>query len=875
MSCYYFNRREEEPQRHKDTKAQRLLLFLCALCVFVVLPLSFLEASMETLLQDVRYGYRVLSKNPVFTAITVLTLALGIGACTAIFSIVDTVLLRPLPYPEQHRIVQVREVSEKGSLISIAEPNFLDLRARSQSIEAIGQYAGWPSTVTGGSEPVRVHRVLASSDFFRVLGIQPLLGRTFAPEENRSGGAAVAVVSYGFWQRLLGGKTDLNGMSLRIDDRTFTVIGVMPQGFSFPKDGEVWIPRELFAAQTSRSAHNWSVIARLRPGVSLEQARADTSAIGRQLKEESGKDMDAVDFALIPLHEYMVGNVRNGLLIVLVAVGFLLLIACTNVANLLLAQMTARQKEFAVRTALGAGRLRLVRQFITENLLLALVAGALGVLISYWGVDLLISLNQGALPRADEISVDVRALLFTSGLSLLIAVVLGLITAIRFSHEDLQVGLKESGRGQSAHRASQRLRSLLVVSQIALTLVLLIGAGLLGKSFYRLLQIDPGFRPESVVVMDLALPGYEIDEKRMKQFMADYKQLMERGVAPDNLLPPSEYDEGQKRQVLFHEQLLDRLKQLPGVIAAGSNNALPMTDGGGDGTFMIDNNPSNTGHAEYRLVSPGYFAAMAIPLLRGRLFDQSDRPDSPPMAVISQSLADKQWPNEDPIGKRIQFGNMDGDLRLLQIVGIVGDVRAGGLDSTVSPTIYSYMIQRPQPSSLSIVVRAQADPATLIPAMRQTVLALNPDMPTNFRTLEQIFSSSLDSRRFSLVIFGAFAAVALMLAIMGIYGVISYSVTQRTHEIGIRIALGAQPLDVLKLIVGQGLTLALLGIVIGIAAAFALTRLMTSLLYGVSATDPVTFMVITLLLACSALLASYIPARRVTKVDPMIVLRHE
>lgn len=830
---------------------------------------------MKTLLPDLRYSYRVLLKNPGFAVIAVLTLALGIGASTAIFSIVDAVLLRSLPYPEPDRIVELREVSEKGTLMPVAEPNFLDVRTRGRGIEAIAQYSGGLVTVTGGSEPARARVIWVSGDFFRVLGVQPMAGRTFTPEESKPGGAAVAVVSYGFRRRLLSGKADLTGTTLKIDDRSFAVIGVMPMGFSFPQNADAWIPRELNPPQTSRTAHNWSVVARLRPGSTLEMARADVSAIGRQLKEENGKDMDAADFAVIPLHEYIVGNVRSGLLILMVAVGFLLLIACTNVANLLLAKVTARRKEFAVRAALGASRARLAQQLITENLLLALVAGAIGAMISYWGVRLLISLNERALPRAGEVGVNIRALVFTLGLSLLIAVALGLVPLARFSREDLQAALKESGRGQSAHPASHRLRALLVVSQMALTLVLLVSAGLLGKSFYRLLQVDPGFQQESAVAMDLSLPRIEVDEQQYRRLMQAYSQLLERGATQDAAPQRFEDDPREARQRLFSQRLLDSLDQIPGVLAAGSINRLPMTGSAGSGTFLIDNNPAKTGYAEYRLASRGCFAAMGIPLLRGRLFDQNDRINSPPVAVISQSLAEKYWPNEDPIGNRIQFGNMDGDLRLLQVVGVVGDVRDRGLDSNVSPTVYGNALQRPQSSSFSVIVRAQVDPATLIPAMRQAVQALNPELPTSFRTLEQVFSSSLDARRFSLVTFSVFAAAALMLAVMGIYGVISYTVTQRTQEIGIRIALGAQGRDVLKLVVGQGLTLALIGISMGLVAAFGLTRLMASLLYGVSATDPAIFMAISLLLAGVALLASYIPARRATKVDPMVALRYE
>src|SRR5215216_2251202 len=826
--------------------------------------------SLDIPKQDIKYGLRVLLKNPGFTAVAVLSLALGTGACTAIFSIVDAVLLRSLPYAEPSRLVQVREVDSKGSQMAVAEPNFLDLHARNRSLEAVAQYNGSLATVVGASQPVRTNVLWASTDFFRVFGVEPFAGRAFEPEEAGAP-RAVAVVSYGFWQRLLGASHDLTGMTLRVDDRTCAVIGVMPPGFNFPQNTEVWIPRESLPAQTSRTAHNWSVIARLRKDVSMEQAGADASAIGHQIKQEYGKDADAGDFALIPLQEYLVGNVRQGLLIVFVAVGFLLLVACMNVANLLLAQVTARQKELALRAALGASRMRLARQFITENVLLTLAAGALGVLLSIWGVDLLIGLNQRALPRAGEVVVDVRALFFTLGLSLVIAVILGILPVLRLSDKDLQSDLKEAGRGMSAHAASKRLRGLLVISQVAFTLILLVGAGLLGKSFLRLLEVDPGFRVESTFVMDLSVP-VAADEQRMKQLMQFFNQLQE-GRAP-TVEPPVD-EARQRRQALFYQQLLEGISQLRGVTAAGGIDGLPMTGRTSNGTFWIENNLAMTGNAEYRRATEGYFITMGIPLLRGRLFDSSDRPESPPVAVISQSLAQKVWPNEDPIGKRIQFGNMDGDIRLIQIVGVVGDVRERGLDSDIRPTVYAYGLQRPPSSSLSVVVRAEGDAAELAPQLRQLVADLNPELPTNFRTLEQIFSSSLDNRRFSLVIFAVFAAVALMLAAVGIYGVVSYSVTQRTHEIGVRMALGAQSRDVLGMIVGQGLKLALFGVGLGVIASFALTRLMSSLLYGVSANDPVTFGVTSLLLVGVALLACYIPGRRATKVDPITALRHE
>jgi len=793
------------------------------------------------MLSDLRYAVRQLRKNSGFTAVAVFTLALGIGTSTAIFSIVDAVLLRPLPYPEAEKIVSLREVDAKGRQITFAEANFLDVRARNHTLAAAAEYVMQLTTVLGGSEPVRTRVANVSGDFFKTLGVQPATGRSFLPEEAKVGGHPVAVVSHGYWQRLLSSRNDLAATPLRFGDTGYTIVGVMPRSFNFPKDAEIWLPIELFPSSESRTSHGKRVIARLRDGVTLGQARADLSTIGKQLKQENGTNIDLIDVAALPLKEAMVGEVSQSLLVILAAVGFLLLVACTNVANLLLAQATARQREFAVRTALGATRGRLARQFIAESLLLALPAGGLTLLLSFWGVDALVGLNQGYLPRADEISVDTRVLALTFALSLLVALALGLVPVLRLGGSDLQEGLKEAARGQSANATSHRLRAMLVTTQVALTMVLLLGAGLLIKSFIKVLEIDPGFRTESAVAMEISLS-----------------------------------DEPPQRRAGFYQRVLERLAALPGITAVGGVNSLPMVGGGADGQFLIENNPALKGYGEFRVASPGYFNAMGMRLVRGRPFDQSDGAETPQVALISESLARRYWPNEDPLGKGIQYGNMDGDTHLLRVVGVVSDVREFGLEASTRPTVYVHYLQRPrQARGFAIVARMRGDVKTLIPAMRRAVQAVNRDVPTNFRTLGQIFSSSLDNRRFSLVIFGSFAAVALLLAALGIYGVTSYAVTQRTQEIGIRIALGAQLANVLRLVIGQGMKSVLLGIAIGLGGAFALTRLIANLLFGVSATDPLTFMVVTAFLLLVALLACYLPARRATKVDPMVALRNE
>ncbi|MDQ3743019.1 MAG: ABC transporter permease [Acidobacteriota bacterium] len=808
--------------------------------------------AIQDLRQDMRYGVRTLRKQPGFTLVAVLMLALGISACTAIFSIVDAVLLRPLPYPNADRLVSLREVDAKGRQISFAEPNFLDVRARSHTLASAAEYVAGLVPVTGGSEPVRTSVAYVSGDFFKTLGVQPAIGRSFLPEEAAVGGRPVVVVSQGFWQKLLGSRGDLSAATLRVGDTTYAVVGVMPQGFNFPKDAEAWVPIELLTSGPSRTSHGKRVIARLRDGVTLEQARADLGVIGKQLRQENGANVDLVDVAALPLKEALVGDVSGSLLAILAAVGFLLLVACTNVANLLLARATARQRELAVRTALGATRWRLARQFIAENLMLTLLAGGAGVLLSFWGVDALVGLNRGNLPRADEIGVNARALVFTFALSSLVAVALGFVPLLRFGGRDLQDGLKESARGASAGAARRRLRAALVVTQVALTMVLLTGAGLLVKSFLKVLEVDPGFRTESAVAMEISPPN---DERPA-------------GYASD--------EGGKRRRAVFYQQALERVAALPGVTAVGGVNGLPMTDGGTNGQFLIDNDPARKGYGEFRVASPGYFDTMGIRLLRGRLFDSGDGPGTQQVALVSDSLARQYWPDEDPLDESIQYGSMDGDKHLLRVIGVVGDVREFGLEANPRPTVYVDYLQRPgQAWNFTIVARTRGDATALIPAMRGAMQSLDRNVPTNFRTLGQIFSSSLDNRRFSLVIFGTFAAAALLLAALGIYGVTSYDMMQRTQEIGIRVALGARVADVLRLVIGQGMKSVLLGAAIGLGGALALTRLIAHLLFGVSATDPLTFTVVTALLALVGLLACYLPARRATKVDPMIALRYE
>jgi len=800
---------------------------------------------LRDLVRDLEYGIRQLWRCRGFSAVAVLSLALGIGASTTIFSMVDAVLLRSLPYHDADRIVNLREIDAAGRKITFAEPNYVEVRSRNHSLDAVAEYVYGLTTVLGGDEPVRTQVAAVSVDFFQTLGVQPEVGRVFDNVEARPGGNPVVLVSHGFWQKELGGRSDLAATPLRIYGLEFTVIGIMPARFNFPKDAELWLPIEQFPSSPSRTSHGKRCIGHLRAGSTLEQAQAELSALARQLKAENGKDIDLVDISVMPLQEALIGETRTPFLLVLGAVTFLLLVACTNVVNLMLSRSTARQQEFAIRSALGANLPRLARQLLAENLVLTACAGALGLVCAYWGVNALVGLNQANLPRADEVGVNARVAGFTSALSVLVACVLSLAPLFRFRQQRVQDSLKETSRRHPSGGAGGHLRQILVAAEIAMTLMLLIGAALLIRSFVNVLQIDPGFRPGGTVSMEISVPWAEEREE----------------------LP---------RMVSFYRQVIERTAALPGVVAAGGVNGLPMAGGGADGQFLIDNNSTLKGYGEYRVASPDYFRTMGIRLLRGRVFDETDGPDRPHVAVISQALARQYFPNQDPIGKGIQYGNMDGDARLFHIIGLVSDVREYGLEAAPRPTVYAYYVQRPvQARTFTIVARTQGDVNALIPALRSTLRSLDRNVPANVRTLDQVFSASLAARRFSLVIFGVFAAVALPLAAMGIYGVTSYAVAQRIPEIGVRIALGAQVGDILKMIVGYGARSILLGTMIGMTGALALTHLMNSLLFGLSPTDPWTFAAVAVIMLLVGLIACYIPAHRATKVDPIIALRYE
>lgn len=817
---------------------------------------------LEVFLQDLRFGLRMLRKNPGFTAVAILTLALGIGATTAIFSVVYGVLLRPLPFEKSHQIVRMWEVNATGGRMNFADPNFADIRAQNHSLQGVAEYGAGLASVSGGAQPMRAMVASASSDFFSVMGVQPVFGRGFAPEDQHFGAAPVVLVGYGYWKESLGSATDLSRLKLIVENRSATVIGVLPPGFNFPVGAQMWVPRELYEQLPSRTAHNWEVIARLRDHVPFSQAHVELSTIARRLKQQYGQDTMMTDVAVTPLQDALTKSVRPALLILLGAVAFLLLIACANVVNLMLAQAATRERELAIRAALGAARGRLVRQFLTEALLLSLSGGVLGVFAAFWGVQGLLALAPSDLPRLNDVSVGMPVLFFAVGVALLVAAGLGISSALRATAGDVQLALAEQGRSQTGSLRSQRLGRVIIAAQLAITLVLLIGAGLLGRSLLRVLSVNPGFRTERIVTMDLALTFAEQDADKI-------------------------------HRVQFLNALFEHLRAIPGVDDVGGTGRLPLTDTLSEGTYVVmgpgDSAPQSLpdleklfrtatrmGEADYCPTSEGYFRVLGIPLLRGRLFEERDTMDAPHVALISESLAREKWPSTDPLGEKIEFGNIEGDPRLLTVVGVVGDVHADSLEAPPRPTIYVSYRQRPQATQrFTALIRTSAEPSSLFPPAREIVRNLDPNVPPSFRTLGEVSSASLKTRRFNLLLVAVFAGAALLLAVAGMYGVMAYSVERRAGEIGIRMALGASPQDVSRMILGQGISTIIAGLTCGTLGAYTLTRTMESLLFGLSATDPLTFLGVALLLASVTLAACYIPARRATQVDPLVALRYE
>jgi putative ABC transport system permease protein len=827
---------------------------------------------MQNLWQDLRYGARMLRKNPGFTLIAVFTLALGIGANTAIFSVVNSVLLKPLPYEEPDRLMLLTEYGANFGEMSISYPNFTDWRARNRVFEKIGVYNRNNYNLTGSGEPERFLVAQMSADVFEALRVKAALGRVYTNDEDKPGANPVVVLSHGLWQRRFGGDPSIIGRSLTLNDRGYTVIGVMPQGFLFPARAVMWTPVGPLSDQESwkqRGNHpGLYAVARLKPGVTLEQAREDMKNVTAALEKQYPGSNTGNSATIISLMENYVSDIRRALYVLFGAVGFVLLIACANVASLTLARASTRQREMAVRSALGAGRWRIVRQFLTESALLALIGGALGLLIAQWGVSAILAVSpEGAIPRVAEIGLDRSVLLFTGAVSILTGFVFGLAPALQSSRPDVQEALKEMGRGATGRRGW--LRNGMVVTEIALTLVLLVGAGLMIRSFFRLQQVNPGFSTENTLSFAISLP--------------------ERNY------PDTEPD----KRINFFNQVKEKIAALPGVQSVGLSSGLPLGSNGWQTSFTVVGRPDppsgQSPSMEACVADIAYFETIRIPLQRGRWFDERDnrshlRPEDLKgkstiaqfvaglrSIVIDEDFARRHWPNEDPIGKQVRLGRSDDPLATaITVVGVVGRVKMEGLRNN-SDRVQGYFPFRQFPfGEMTFTVRTTLAPEQLIASVRRQAQAVDPNQPIDgIRTLEQLRAESIAPERLNLTLLGVFAAIALVLALVGIYGVISWSVTQQTREIGVRMALGAQTGAVMRLVVGRGMKLVGVGVALGLAGALLLTRLMTALLFGVGATDPVTFVFITLLLAGVALLACLVPARRATKVDPMVVLRSE
>jgi putative ABC transport system permease protein len=814
---------------------------------------------METLLKDARYAIRSLLKHPGFAIMAVITLALGIGANTAIFSVINAVLLRPLPFHDSDQLVTLWERSPKQGYEQNppAAGNYVDWREQNRTFSQMAIFA--PSrrfNLSLGDQPERIYGAAVSSSLFELLGVRPVLGRNFSTEEEQPGKDQVAVISHNLWHRHFAADPNLVGRTITLDAKPFTIVGVMPEGFQFPggsgtvlriftpEAAELWVPLALDAdILAQRSAHSLNVIGRLKPGISVAQATAEMDAIQQRIEQQYPTFFVGSHVKIVPLAEQIVGSARRPLLVLWGAVAFVLLISCANVANLLLSRSSARKKEFALRAALGAGRLRIIRQLLTESLLLAFAGAIAGTLLAAWGVHVLSSIVPLDFPRRGEIGIDSWVLGFTLLISVLTGIVFGLAPAIQSTKLDLVDALKASGRNSAGSSHRHSLRSLLVMSEMALALILLIGAALMIQSFLRLRHVSPGFTSDNVLTMEVSLPR--------------------------NSYP-------RERRPAFFQQLIERAQSLPGAQVVAAAKHLPLSGDNMNFAFDVEGRPFPPGKspgADCRFVSTDYFKVLRIPLMRGRSFSESDGPQSPPVLLINRTMADRYFPNEDPIGKRMQLG-INGFTG--QIVGVVGDVKHVGLDAEVNNEVYGLYSQAPFFTDMTLLVLTPGDPMSLAGAIRNELGTLDKQVSIGkVRTMDTIAAESVAQPRFRTLLLALFGISALLLASVGIYGVMSYAVTQRTQEIGIRMALGAQVGDVRKLVIGNGMTLALIGVAIGLAGAFGLTRLMASLLFGISATDAPTFAAISGGLVAVALIACYVPARRATKVDPLVALRYE
>jgi predicted permease len=807
---------------------------------------------MGTLLQDLRYGVRMLVKSPGFTAVVVLTLGLGIGANTAIFSIIDSVLLRPLPYKDPERIVLVYERTDTGENDNLSPAEFLDYQRENRSLEHLAAFRYWPLNLSAQDQAERVNAAVVTNIFFSVFEMPPQLGRTFLPGVDKPGKSRVVVLSYSLWQRRFGGSPDVIGKSVTLDGEPFTIVGVMPRNFRYPFECELWVlsryavPEHPLQATVDpsgeRGNHYFDAVGRLKPRVMLPQARAEADAIAKQLKQQYGSGEEAAGANIVTLHDDAVGNTRPALLILFGAVGLLLLIACANVANVVLARGTARRKEIAIRGALGASRSRIALQLLIESTLLGGLGGGLGVLLAVWGFRPLSALLPSDIAVLGVLHLDARVLSFTLILSLLTGLVSGVFPALHLASPDLSEMLAQGSHGASEPPASRRTRRFLVVSEIALALVLLVGAGLLIKSFVRVQEQPEGFDPTQTLTMQLSLP------------QAKYPQPANRAG--------------------FVKQILEPIAELPGMSSAAVVSRLPLNAGNSTRSVQIQGrteSPSDIS-PDYLVTTPEYFRTVGIQLLRGRGFSDRDDAAAQPAAVVSESMARYFWPGQDAVGKFLKVGD-EKDWR--QVVGVVGDIRQHGLDRAPRPTLYLPYSQDPWPF-MALVVRTKMEALSATSAVEDAIHAVDKDEPLyRVRSMEQVVTSSLSTRRFQMTLVALFAALAVTLACVGVYGVMAYSVAQRTHEIGIRVALGAQRRDVLALVLGQGCRLAFMGIALGLTGALGFARLLSSLLFGVRPTDPFVFAGVAILLAGVSLAACYLPARRAMRVDPIIALRYE
>ena len=807
---------------------------------------------MDTLRHDIRHAIRTMLKSPGFTIVAALALALGIGANTAIFSVVNSVLLRPLRYKDPGRLVHVHRMQAPIERGPISRPDFFEWRDKQEVFSDIGAYHYQVLNLTGGDQAERIIGVRVTGNFFSLFDVPPAAGRYFGPSEDQPGSSPVAVISFGLWQRRFGGQQSLIGQAITLNGDVYTVIGVAPASFQFPPRIDVWKPAILDEQKAQRGSNYLKVIARLKDGVSESQAEAQMNQITAALAQQFPDNDSNLTVKVVPLLEEQVRNLRGVLLIMLGAVGFVLLIACANVANLSLARAAARTREFAIRTALGASRMRIVRQLLTESLLLALVGGALGVLLSMLGIRLLVTLAPAGLPRINEVAIDRWVLGFTFAVSLLTGMVFGLAPALQVSRPNLNEALKEGSRGSSEGQRTI-LRRGLVVFEIAASLVLLVSAGLLIGSIKRLTEVSPGFDPNKSLAADVSFP-----------YTSSAIGAAAQGAAA-------------KQATNFLAEARRKIAELPGVRAVGAINDLPVTGRGSvNGGFNVEGkppfNPGDAPVAEFRQITPGYFESIGIPVIRGRTLNDADLSKKPENVLVNETFARSFIGEEDPIGKRVKA--LDGELH--EIVGVVGDARQWGLDRQASAEIYFSFAQLSLGQEATLVIRTEADPAGLMGAVRTAIGEVTHDAPiTKIRPMIQVVEESMASSKFNMILMTIFAGVALMMASIGLYGVISYSVSQRTHEIGIRMALGASRPSVLSLVLRNGMTLAVIGVALGVAVALGLTRLMASMLYGVSPTDPLTFIIISLILAGVALVACFVPAHRATRVDPMIALRYE